>query len=566
MKKHVIFGALLLCLAPAAPAWALGKQVTAQPSRAEFARLAGQWMKRRYPADGPGAVVLVARGDHILFRAARGTADMDRKAALETGSTFRIASITKQFAAAGLLQLVEAGKIGLDDPLSRYIPDYPDGHRITILQLLNHTSGVRSHSSLPPDPNVPAGRPLTTAGLISVFKNERPDFEPGQGYAYNNSGYALVGAVIEAVTGMPWHAWLDRSLFKPLGMRDTGYAGDPRLAARLVRGYRWEEDKPVPAPDVNMTRVHAAGALLSTADDLLKWNRALHEGRVLGADTYRRMITPVGKAVQAGYGFGLFTDRVRTANELHHGGGIEGFITLLSYLPGPDISVIVLENDERDEPENGRHDIEIFARRLAALALGEPYPELRPVEVGEAKLKEAEGVYAFDGGVTRILRIVDGRLTAQREGRGPRLPLVPIAADDFLYEDSFTRLKLERDPAGRIVAIRLFPSGDGGGEAGARTAEPLPADPVALQLPRAALERLAGTYSNGRLSLKLWLDGAALKAQLGDQPAFDLRAISPTEFDVGETGATLVFPAGDSSAAQVTMRQGKREMVLPRTP
>src|SRR5690606_20162096 len=149
---------------------------------------------------------------------------------LDAGDTFRLASVTKQFTAAGLLTLVDDGKVALDDPLSKYLPDFPNGDAITIRQLLNHTSGIRSYTDIPNYFAGPIRDDKDTAGMIAVFRDLPVDFAPGEGWHYNNSGYVLVGAVIEAVTGMAWHAYLEQALFEPLGMDDTGHGADPAVA------------------------------------------------------------------------------------------------------------------------------------------------------------------------------------------------------------------------------------------------------------------------------------------------------------------------------------------------
>lgn len=519
---------------------------------------------RDFREDAPGVAVLVARGDTVLYRGARGRADVDAETPLAPGDLFRIGSITKQFAAAGVLALVDAGQVKLDDPLSKYVPGYPGGERITVLQLLNHTSGVKSYTGIPGYMAGPIRNDLTTAQLIDVFKSLPVDFEPGTEWAYNNSGYVLVGAVIEAASGQPWYEYLHRTFFEPLGMRDTGYGHDPAVVARQVKGHTFDGAKPVPAMPLSMTQPHAAGALVSTVDDLLRWNRALHEGRVLTPETYRQMIAPVGKAAQSGvgYGFGLAVDTVRGRPQLQHGGGIFGFSTQLSYLPGPDITVVVLENDdtfpERERPE-------ALARRLAALALGDPYPARVSVAVDAAELKAAEGVYRFAPTITRTLRVVDGRLTAQRSG-GSRSALTPIAADEFLYDDGFNRLTLQRDAAGRVVAVRFFANSEGEGVVGARSDEPLPAETTAVVVPRQALERLIGNYAVSGMTMKAFIEGIDLRVQLPGQPAFTLRAASPTRFVIPEVGAELEFAEGETPAASLTLRQAGKTIVFERMP
>lgn len=534
---------------------------SAPPGPAEFQRYADSLLTLDYRADRPGASVLVARGSTVLLRTARGIADMDAHQPLRPDSRFRIASVTKQITAAGLLTLVEAGKVKLDDPLSRYIADFPAGDRITILQLLDHTAGVRNYTNLPGYVDDVIRRDLTTPQLIDLFRDQKPDFAPGTGWEYSNSGYVLLGAVIEAVTGKPWHRYLQDALFEPLGMKQTGYGHDPRVASRTVSGYSAVGDSVVPMRPLSMTQPHAAGGLVSTVDDLLIWSRALHHGRVLKNATYTRMVTPAGKAVNPGYGFGLYVDQVRTHKAYRHGGSMFGFVSSLTYLPDADITVVVLENDDAPNPSEDAHTL---VRRLAAKAVGDPYPEARAIAVDAATLQKAEGVYRFGGDTVRVLRVVDGKLTAQRN-RSPRAPLTPIAPDEFLYPDGFNRILLVRDPAGAIRGMRFHPRGDGSGEVGTRTGDSLSATPHAVQLPRAALERLVGTFARGALTLRVYLEAEVLMAVVGGQDPVHLRATSATLFEVEETGATLEFPAGDR-VAQVTVRQGRREVVLERVP
>jgi D-alanyl-D-alanine carboxypeptidase len=432
----------------------------APPAAAEFARYAETLLAQTYRPDAPGVAVLVMRGDEVLYRGARGAAHVEADVPLEPGDQFRIGSVTKQFSAAGLLTLVDAGKVALEDPLSKYLADYPDGERITIEQLLNHTSGIKSFIPIP-NPR----RDVTTAQWVNTFKSATPEFAPGEGWAYNNSAYVLVGAVIEAASGQPWHEYLDQALFKPLGMTNTGYGAGPAVTARQVKGYVTDGTVPARAELISMTQPHAAGALVSTVDDLARWNRALHEGRVLAPATYARMITPIGKAKDVGYGYGIWTSTMRGAPSLEHSGGIPGFDAHLTYIPGPDITVAVLRNRETQETQ-------LLARRLAAAALGDPYPVLKPVIVDVAVLEQYEGVYRVDQDTTRTLRVVDGRLTVQRTHR-PREPLTAIADDTFVYSDGFNRIQMERDANGKVTGMRFFADGEGDGTVAEREGQTL---------------------------------------------------------------------------------------------
>jgi D-alanyl-D-alanine carboxypeptidase len=559
--KHRLVGLLVACVLGAC---ATGQQAPtldgAGLSQSEMARHAEDLLVRTYPSDGPGAVILIARGDQVLFRGARGEADIETHALLQPDSVFRIGSVTKQFTAAALLTLVESGRVSLDGPLSNYLPDFPEGDRITIRQLLNHTSGIRNYFNM--DGSDAIQRDVTTDQLIDMLEREPLEFDPGSRFAYSNSGYALAGAVIEAASGMPWDAYMRQTLFEPLGMTHTGYGHDPVFAARQITGYSRVDNGVAPMRPMSMTQAYAAGGLVSTAADLLIWNRSLHGGRILGEETYFQMITPVGAAAveEAQYGFGLLDDRVRGERMLWHGGHIFGFRAWLGYLPGPDISVIILENSDAFESIEIAH----VGRRLAAMAMGDPYPTMIPVPMDVSTLATAEGVYRFDDDVRRTLRVVDGQLTAQRDS-GRRQTLTPIGDDTFLYPDGFNRLTLQRNEAGAVWGIRFFAMGDGAGAVGVHAGAP-PPEAATLQLPLISLERLVGAYANDEVALTVFLDGHALKAQIEGQPSATLRASSPTLFEVEGEDASLEFSPVSGAALRLTIRQHGRETVLNRIP
>ena len=523
------------------------------PDAAVVSREAQAILERAYAADGPGAVVLVARGDEVLFRGGRGLADIEAGTPLDADDTFRLASVTKQFAAAGLLTLVDDGKVGLEDPLSKYLPDFPNGDAVNIRQLLNHTSGIKSYTSIPGYFAGPIREDLDTAGMIAVFRDLPVDFAPGENWSYNNSGYVLVGAVIEAVTGQPWHAYLEEALFEPLGMDDTGYGADPAVAATHVPSYTYADGGWQPSIQISMTQPHAAGSLVSSLDDLHTWNRALHEGRVLEDGTYEAMITPTGKAVDARYGFGLFHGM------LQHGGDIPGFGTYLVYLPESDTTVAVLQNTDR--PQRNEEPSTI-GNRLAAIAVGDAYPEPVAIDVDVATLQEAEGVYQVNETDERILRVVDGTLTGQRTGGQPA-ELMPIGNDTYLYEDGFNRFELVRDDAGKITAMRFFPMGEGEGEIAPLTDKPLPAPRTEIAVTPEIAARVEGSYATGPMVLTIFSEDGALKARLTGQPAFQIFAETPDRFFLKVVAAELAFAEGEV-APSVTLHQGGNAIELTR--
>ena len=553
---RLLMSSLFLLLAAPLPA------LSAPPSRAEAAAYAERVLAANNPDDAPGMAVLVARGDEVLYRGAHGAANLQLGVPLSPDHVFRLGSVTKQMAAAGVLKLAEDGMLSLDDPLARFVPGYPGGDKITVRMLLNHTSGIRSYTDMPGVMDGPIQKTVTTAQLIDTFKNEKPDFAPGEGWHYNNSGYVLVGAVIEAASGMPWHTYLKEALFKPLGMLHTGYGNeDLAVIPGHVTGYTRQGEHWALAQYLSMTQPHAAGALVSTLDDLKKWNRALHEGKALKAASYRAMITPIGKAVDSGYGYGITAGTLRGEPLLQHGGGIFGFSSYLLYLPEEKVTVAVLYNADSGRP--GMLGTGRIANLLAAQAIGKPYPDKKAIEIDGATLKQYEGVYRIDKDAARVLRVIDGKLTSQRTGSQP-YALIPVAEDVFLFEEGFSRMAFERDAAGKVSALRFFNDDEGEGEVVERSAEPLPSERVSVAVAKPALERLVGKYAYQGMVMTVALDGEKITAQLAGQPAFEIFAESPTRFFFKVVEASLEFTQGDAPAASVTLRQSGQTLEFKR--
>lgn len=534
----------------------------AAPAKQAVTSYAQKLLADNFAADGPGAVVLVARGDDVLYRGARGMASLELSVPLSADQVFRLGSVTKQFAAAAVLHLIDEGKLTLDDPLSKFVPGYPDGDKITVRMLLNHTSGIRDYTDIPGRMDWEIQKDMTTAQLIDSFKNEKPDFAPGTQWKYDNSGYVLVGVVIESVTGMSWHAYLYQTYFKPLHLTHTGY-GDETIAVipGHVMGYTRNGDHWAVAHYLSMTQPHAAGALVSSVDDLLRWNRALHGGKLLSKQRYAQMTTPTGAAVAEHYGFGIVHTTLRGQTVLEHGGGIFGFNTALLYLPDTQVTVAVLSNFDEGTPKMS--DASTLAHRLAAYVMGKPYPEKRAIAMSASTLRSYEGVYRIDKDAVRVLRVVDGHLTSQRTG-GARNAMLPIAKDEFLYDEGLSRVRVERDATGKISAMRLYPEDEGDGQLAPRTDEPLPKQRVAVDLSKAALERVVGEYRNDTMSLNLSFDGSKLVAQLDGQPRFEVLAESATRFFLKDVDATLEFPPGDAPAASMTLHQAGQSLKFER--
>jgi CubicO group peptidase (beta-lactamase class C family) len=503
--------------------------------------------------------VLVARGEQLLYKGARGMASIELGVPLQPDHLMRIGSVTKQIAAAALLKQIDEGKARLDDPLSKFLPDYPNGSQITLLQLLNHTSGVKSYTGISGYMHNPIRRDLTTAELVKEFKDQPADFAPGEKWAYNNSGYVLLGAVVEAISGKSWHQSIDDLLLRPAQITSVHYQAGDKLFKGMAQGYTLNGQREVaPAGLLSMTQPHAAGALIANTEGLWRWNQALHGGKLLSKASYERMITPEGAAKPHHYGFGIGTGTLRDQTLLSHGGGIHGFGSLLSYVPQSQVTVVILRNSD-----TSGFATDLVSRKLAAFAMGEPFPEQTPVAVPAEQLKSAEGLYAREDKQTRTLRLKDGVLQSQRAGSGIA-PLVPLGNDRFGIPGSLTELLLERDADGRVVAMRAFNNGEKAGERWTRSGE-LPPERAFITLTAAQMQALVGDYSGPGFSIKVFVDDKGrLQGQAPGQPAFELMASSPRQVHVPQVEAQLDFSAEEGRPASVTLTQGGRKLAMAR--
>lgn len=294
-----------------------------------------------------GLAMGVYRGGEPIVSKGYGLADVENGVPVTDSTVFRIGSITKQFTAAAILGLEEEGSLSLDDDLTEILPDYPTGGRtITIHQLLNHTSGIKSYTSLGHRWQKVQPLDLSHEELLALFQDEPLDFEPGEGWAYNNSGYYLLGMILEEVTGLGYDEYLEESIFAPLGLQDTSYCWERPIIPRRARGYQGSGDDIRNADPLSMTQPGAAGALCSSVRDLARWERALRMGEVISADSYQRMVTPRGIPWYAPrrYGYGLEVGELEGEERVVHGGGIPGFNAMLAYYPGEDLTIVTLSN------------------------------------------------------------------------------------------------------------------------------------------------------------------------------------------------------------------------------
>ncbi|WP_292155819.1 serine hydrolase [Brevundimonas sp.] len=341
--------------------------------------------------------ILVARGDQVLFRWVQGPANADEGRPLALDTPFRLASVSKQFTAVAILKLQDEGRLTISDPVCRWIQPCPLAWAgIRIHHLLSHTSGIPDLMARPAW-GLRRVTPTNLAELTADSARYPLQFEPGTKIRYNNAGFNLAAAIVEKASGMPFETYLDTALFEPLGLTHTGLGETPDLAM----GYANFPSGLAAQPQANVSVVTGAGALYSTLDDMLAWQRALHGGRILSPYSYAQMIadhSPADTPDERGrphraWGYGIFANRLGRqvqpsfeAQQIYHTGSWSGFRNLVIYQPEEDITVIVLSNNYHQ-----RDEVFLLAQQALAEALGRPFPTTlsrgspaRPAEVSPA--------------------------------------------------------------------------------------------------------------------------------------------------------------------------------------
>jgi D-alanyl-D-alanine carboxypeptidase len=428
------------------------------PAAATDAALASQIdavVAGHFKADQPGATVIVTKDGKTLLRKGYGLANVEQKLPLQPDMTMRLGSITKQFTAVAILMLAEQGKLSLDDELGRFLPDYPaPGKKVTIAQLLNHTSGVASYTGMRSFPSE-MHKDFTVAQMIDRFKDLPLDFAPGQDWIYSNSGYFLLGAIIEKVSGKPYADFMAEQIFKPLAMENSAYEGHERGKAFKASGYSISEKGFVPTRVVSMTQPYSAGSLVSTVDDLARWDAAISSGKLLKAASWQRAFTgttlPNGKPTNYGYGWQVGT--LQGEATISHGGGIPGFSTYAIRVPAKNVFVAVLTN-----ADSGLVSSEMVASKVTAIAVGKPFPELKPIVVDAKVLGAYEGVYKIDEKTERTFKLENGKLTMARTNRRP-VEVLAYKADGFYLPNTLVTMEFARDASGKVVDVTVSQNG-----------------------------------------------------------------------------------------------------------
>ena len=492
--------------------------------------------------------VLVAKDGTTVFEQSSGWENIEWKIPNTAVTKFRLGSMTKQFTAAAILLLEEQGKLKVEDPLSKFIPSAPEAWKpVTLYHLLTHTSGIPSFTDLP-EYGMWKLSPESPAQMMAHIRDKPLDFPPGEKFKYSNSGYVLLGWVVELASGQSYETFLREHIFRPLGMNDSGYDSNTAVIPQRASGYMPGPTGLTNAPYIDMHVPGGAGALYSTAADLLRWTQGLFGGKLLSAASLEKMTTPF----KSSYAFGLGVSTVKGHKVISHEGGIEGFDTQLTYYPESKVTVVVLAN------VNGTAVGEL-AGQLAALAFGETVTlsaERKDVEVPVAVLQRYVGVYRLSSRITNTIRRTDGRLTTQLSGQAA-LPLFAESEKRFFLKIVDAQVEFFTDEQGKVTHLVQYQNGQ---ERQAVRISDTVVERQAVTLPRATLEPFVGTYElMPGFALAITLEGDQLMSQATGQAKLPLFAEAETKFFLKVVDAQVeFFKDANGVVTHLILHQGGR--------
>ena len=377
---------------------------------------------------------LVAKKGEILLSKAYGFKNTAKKLFDDTATIFQIGSITKSFTAIVIAKLQEQGKLSVNDKLSKYFPGYPNGDKITIQNLLTHTSGIYNYTNdIGEEDTAIVCYPVSQQRVLEVFENRPLSFKPGKSFEYCNSGYYLLGMIIEKVSGKKYEDVVREMIFNPTGMSHSGFDFKNLTDTNKAQGYIiLDKDTTKPNYTVDSTVYFSAGSIYSTTNDLYRWSRAISTNKLLNKNSWTEVFTPY----KNDYGYGFYIDTLFGKNYIKHDGGLLGFASSFTYYPEDDVTIILLTN-----VGNYGNSMVPVTMGILSILFHLPYSnwvaENQSIKVGDSILQRYVGVYTLDGKTKITISVAHGQLYAEGNSKKsiPRVPIYPISETKFLLKD-----------------------------------------------------------------------------------------------------------------------------------
>jgi D-alanyl-D-alanine carboxypeptidase len=503
-----------------------------------------------YPANEPGVTVIAVKNGEVVFRGAYGMADLEHEIPLKTDMVFRLGSITKQFTAVAIMMLEQEGSLSVSDDITQYLPKYPtNGKTITIEHLLTHTSGIPNYTDIPGWMASKIRNSASVDEMMDGWKDLPLEFEPGETFTYSNSGYFMLGAIIEAASGVDYETFIESRIFKPLGMKNSYYDRSDRIIPGRVQGYAQVEDGFINAPFLDMSQPYAAGSLASSVEDLALWDASLYTEKLLPREARQRMWTPFrfnnGELSSYAYGWGI--GEHNGSPLVQHNGGIFGFSTAGIRMPDQQLYVSVLSNGAGTGPGG-------MAQKVTMALLGEEL-ELVGKDVPVTEFDGLQGVYRIDDSSIRVVTVEDGKVYSQRTD-GQRFEVIPLGNDRFFYANSLTQVQFHRENS-NVTHMEVHSFGNVPARA-ERSDEPIPEATQVADIDTAIYSDYAGDYElMPGFVLTVWPEEGRLMVQATGQSSIEMSPKSESVFFNTNLGAEMTFHCDvDGMVSKMVLVQG----------
>ncbi len=425
---------------------------TAVASDQQITSKADEYMTASVRVDGFSGTILLARNGQPVISRGYGMANIELAVPNTPQTIFRLGSITKQFTSMAVTMLQERGKLSVNDPICKYLTECPAVWQpVTVKNLLTHTSGIQNYTSFPDFPKT-AVQPISSAEMIALLRDKPLEFTPGEKFAYSNSGYFLLGTIIERVSAKTYADFLQENIFTPLGMKQTGYDSSVRIIKNRAAGYAKQSGEIVNAAYMDMTIPGAAGALYSTTGDLLLWDQALYTEKLVNRKSLDEMFAP--PKGDTGYAYGWSIGKRFDRQLIGHGGGIYGFATQISRFPADRITVIVLSNVQ--SASAGK-----IANDLGAIAFGAAYEipkERKEIAVESKILEKYVGQYQVAPNLVIAVLLENGKLVGQVAGQS-KFALSAESETVFFSRDVNAVITFVKDAQGQVTGLTLNQGG-----------------------------------------------------------------------------------------------------------
>lgn len=409
-----------------------------------------EYLQAMNKVEGFNGVVLVAQNGNILLEKGYGYRNAEAGIMHDANSIFQIGSVTKQFTSAIILKLQQQRKLNVKDKLSKYFPAYTFADKITIKNLLNHTSGIYNYTNEEDFMKNHTTEPLSQDGFWNLIKDKPLDFEPGTQYKYSNSGYSILGYIIEKITKKPYTVLATNWLFKPSSMTHSGFNFSHLMSPNKTVGYLLlNKATQVKASIVDSTVSYSAGAIYSTVHDLYNWNSALNSGKILPLPVLEKAYQPF----KGNYGYGFFIDSIQGKRKISHGGRIPGFISQLTYIPEDKTTVVILSNAPLI--------LSSFESNILSILYNQPYKvpqESKEIKLDSNKLKEYVGVYELAPNFKITIELVNGALKTQATNQ-PQVDLFPESENLFFLKVVKAQVEFVRNDKGEVESMILHQNG-----------------------------------------------------------------------------------------------------------